>query len=371
MKFIKRLITLILILLIILLLRHLYSIFKEDNVSLGEFNLPFYSGTPDSIINVDNKSTFSAADISGISDSDSDSDSLAYSDTATSSNPYKYYYNQLDTNSKIIYSKLEANIPNLKKNNLKISFSTQFNRLLNQPNGTKELSKSFQAAVDAFFYDHPELFYIDLTQMSLYTKSTSFAGKTTYNVSIIPSSNNYLDSQFSTEASAEKAEKSVEAVRNSLVKKVSGDTYHKILQIHDTLVNILQYDSTLSRPNTHNIYGALIERKVVCEGYAKSLKYILDSLNIPCILVGGTATNSSGKTETHMWNYVQINDKWYGIDPTWDDPIIVGSSSKNTIRHDYLCKGSLVFNKSHVVSNTISEKGIKFKVPTLSVENYR
>ena len=53
MKFIKRLITLILILLIILLLRHIYSIFKEDNISLGEFNLPFYSGTPDSIMNID------------------------------------------------------------------------------------------------------------------------------------------------------------------------------------------------------------------------------------------------------------------------------------------------------------------------------
>ncbi len=361
MKFIKKLLTLILILLIILLLRHIYSTFKEDNVSIGDFNLPFYPGTSDSIINVTSPSTTSAADISGISDSIS----------STSKKLNKYYYNQLDSNAKIIYDNLETNIPNLKKDNLKINFSTQFNSLLNQTNGTKELSKSFQSAVDAFFYDHPELFYIDLTQMSLYTKSTSFAGKTTYNVSIIPSRNNYLDAQFPTEASAEKAEKSVEAIRNSFTNQVSGDTYQKILQVHDTLVNILQYDSTLSRPNTHNIYGALIERKVVCEGYAKSLKYILDSLNIPCILVGGTATNSKGKTESHMWNYVQINGKWYGIDPTWDDPIIVGGYSKNTIRHDYLCKGSLVFNKSHVVSNTISEKGIKFKVPTLSVENYR
>ena len=180
-----------------------------------------------------------------------------------------------------------------------------------------------------------------------------------------------MDSQFPTTEQAEIAEKKVEAVKNSFISKTSGNTYNKILQVHDTLVNMLQYDTTLSRPNTHNIYGALIEKKVVCEGYAKSLKYILDALNIPCILVGGTATNSKGKTESHMWNYVQINGKWYGIDPTWDDPIIVGGNSKNTIRHDYLCKGSLVFNKSHVVSNTISEKGIKFKVPTLSAKNYK
>lgn len=368
MKYIKTLITIILILLIILLLRHIYSIFIKDNVSLGELNLPFYSGTPDSIIDLSTPQTTSASDISGILDSESSVSETSH----ISNNSYKYYYNQLDTNSKIIYSKLEANISNLKKSNFKINFSTQFNQLLHQENGTQELSKAFQAAIDAFFYDHPELFYIDLTQMALYTKSTTFAGKTTYNISIVPSSNNFLDTQFPTSEQAELAERKVEAIKNSFINQASGDTYHKILQVHDTLVNTLQYDSTLSRPNTHNIYGALIEKKVVCEGYAKSLKYILDALNIPCILVGGTATNSNGKTESHMWNYVQIDGKWYGVDPTWDDPVVIsGKYKKNTIRHDYLCKGYLVFNKSHVVSNTISEKGVKFKVPTLSAENYK
>ena len=363
MKFIKRLLTLILILIIILLLRHLYSIFKEDNISLGEFNLPFYSGTPDSILNIDTNNSSSKTDISRVDDKTAASNK--------NSNSYKYYYNQLDNNSKIIYSKFESNISNLKNNNLKINFSTQFNKLLNQQNGEKELSKCFQAAIDAFFYDHPELFYIDLTQMSLYTKSTTFAGNTTYNVSIVPYSNNYLSNEFPTTSHAESAIKDVETIRNSFVKKASGNNYNKILQVHDTLINMIQYDSTLSRANTHNIYGALIEKKVVCEGYAKSFKYIMDALNIPCILVGGTATNSSGKTETHMWNYVQLDGKWYGVDPTWDDPIIVGGYSKNTIRHDYLCKGSVTFNKSHVISNYISEKEITFSTPTLSIYDYK
>ena len=361
MKFIKKLLTVILILIIILLLRHLYSVFKEDNISFEEFNLPFYSGTPDSILNLDINNSSSKADITRVDDKT----------TVSNKNLYRYYYNQLDNNSKIIYSKLESNISNLKENNFKINFSTQFNKLLNQPKGEKELSKSFQAAIDAFFYDHPELFYIDLTQMSLYTKSTTFAGTTTYKVSIIPNTNNYLSNEFPTSGHAENAIKEVEAIRNSFVKKASGNTYNKVMQVHDTLINMIQYDSTLARSNTRNIYGALIERKVVCEGYAKSFKYILDAMNIPCILVGGTATNSSGKTETHMWNYVQIDGKWYAVDPTWDDPIIVGGYSKNTIRHDYLCKGSITFNKSHVISNYISENGITFSCPTLSTYDYK
>ena len=327
--------------------------------------MPFYSGTPDSVLNLSTYTAFQSPDISGIENENS-------SNTQNKQKYYRYYYNQLDSNAKIIYEKLESNIDNLKKANYKLDFSTKFNDILNQSGGSGKLSVSFQAAIDAFFYDHPELFYIDLTKMSLYTKSTSFAGKTTYNVSIIPDNNSsYLDSTFSTEEIAIEAEKKVEAIRQSFINQVSGSNYDKVKQVHDTLANMIEYDRTYSRPNTHNIYGALIEKDVVCEGYAKAFKYILDSLNIPCILVGGEATNSSGKTVSHMWNYVQLDGNWYGIDVTWDDPIIVGGSKKNNIRYDYFCKGSSVFNKSHVISNNISDKGLDFKLPTLSTFEYK
>ena len=85
-----------------------------------------------------------------------------------------------------------------------------------------------------------------------------------------------------------------------------------------------------------------------CEGYEKSFKYILDSLNIENILVSGTATNSSGEIESHMWNYIKLNNNWYGVDVTWDDPIIIGGFSKNNLRHDYFLKGYTTFNKSHI-----------------------
>lgn len=48
-------------------------------------------------------------------------------------------------------------------------------------------------------------------------------------------------------------------------------------------------------------------------------------MNIPCIIVIGKATNTKGQTENHAWNYVQINEKWYAVDCTWDDPVIVGN----------------------------------------------
>lgn len=47
---------------------------------------------------------------------------------------YRYYYQQLDDTAKVIYSSLEYNLDNLKKENFVIDFSTKFNELLNKPN---------------------------------------------------------------------------------------------------------------------------------------------------------------------------------------------------------------------------------------------
>ena len=283
-----------------------------------------------------------------------------------------YYYKQLDSYGKIIYQTLYQNISNLKKENFVIDFGKKFNTLLNQPSGQLQLNHSFQSALDAFFYDHPELFYIELTNITLLMKYTTIGPITTYTVSLSPDSNrNYLSSTFTNEAQVDETIAKVENVRNTILKNTSSYTsdYEKIKEVHNTLVKTLKYES--NGKNIHNIYGSLVEKKAVCEGYAKAFKYILDSMGIPCILVCGTATNSNGQTENHMWNYVQLNNTWYAVDVTWDDPIIIGgSNNSSTIRHTYFCKGNSTFSKTHIPSGSISNEGQVFKLPTLASKNY-
>lgn len=296
-----------------------------------------------------------------------------YSNTSSSSTNNKYYYNQLGYNAKLIYTGLENNIDNLKKDNFKINFSTKFNDLLNQQNGKSILDRSFQAALDAFFYDHPELFYIDLTKITLYTKYTTIGSKTTYTVSLTPKDDkNYLADGFYSETQVDTAINQVQQIRNIIVSRVNGNNYNKALIVHDTLVDMLDYDQSINGINAHNIYGAFMEHSVVCEGYAKTFKYIMDSLNIPCILVGGVATNNTSTTESHMWNYIQLDGNWYGVDVTWDDPVIIGGSSKKSsrVRRDYFCKGASSF-KLHKADGKISQNGETFSIPILSSKNYK
>ena len=302
------------------------------------------------------------------------SDNPVYQPAEIVKSSTNYYYLQLDDTAKIIYNSLESNIENLKKENYVINFSTTFNDLLHKTSGEFELTRSFQSAINAFFYDHPELFYLDLTKILLNTKCISLGTLKTYTVEISPKDGkNYLSNEYKSEFDVDNAIKKVENARADIINTISAqDTaYEKIKKVHDKLVNSIEYDQTFSKNNIHNIYGALVEKEVVCEGYAKAFKYMLDSLGFECILVSGNATNYANETEPHMWNYVKLDDLWYGVDVTWDDPIIIGGFTSNNLRHTYFLKGYRSFFSSHEPNGKLSDNGMLFILPSLSIDNYK
>ena len=126
-----------------------------------------------------------------------------------------------------------------------------------------------------------------------------------------------------------------------------------------------------SSPGKSTVYGGLIDKEAICEGYARICKYMLDTLGVTNILVVGKATNSSGKTEEHMWNYVKLDDTWYAIDCTFDDPIVIGNGTIGyDVKHKYFLLGSDELFKTHVANKTISDNGKEITLPTLSKVNY-
>ena len=283
-----------------------------------------------------------------------------------------YFYSQLGEDAKKIYDAIENHIEEMKTGNYTIDMGDTFQELLEQEDGSARLEQAYQDAWDAINTDRVDLFYIDSSKVRLYTKQTTFWNHSTYTVSIGPVENsNYFAQGYTSKQMVEQTLAELENTKQTIVSQLTGNTYQKMAQLNTYLVDTITYDETLNRTNTRNIYGALIEKQVVCEGYAKALKYVLDAIDIPCVIVSGTATNTDGQTEAHMWNYVQIGENWYAVDPTWNDPVIVGggSPSKN-MKRAYLCKGQLTMQKDHVPNGRISQKGMVFHYPTLSQEDY-
>jgi len=284
----------------------------------------------------------------------------------------KFYYNQLDTYGKQIYYGIHENESNIRSGNYVIDFGTKFSDVLNSNNGSEILNTAYQSAWDAYACDNPSLFYLDATKMYLNIKSTTKGNKTTHAVNISSGSNpNYYAKGFQSKQQVDQCLIEIETIRNQINQSAKGNDYEKIKYIHNWLVDNISYDKSLSKNNTHNVYGALREKEVVCEGYAKAFKYLLDGLNIPCIMVTGVGVNSNGESESHAWNYVQINNMWYAVDVTWDDPIIVGGGkASEKDRYAYFLKGERTISKNHVISQNISPVGMKFSYPTLSSNDY-
>ena len=284
-----------------------------------------------------------------------------------------YFYSQLDTYGKTLYSRLYANLDNLKTGLYVVDFGTTFNELLHNQNGEKILTDAFQLSINALLLDHPEIFYLDVTKMYMFTETTkNFAG-TTYKISIGPDENNsYLLEGFGSQLDVLNAETNVKTILNSIVNSLNGTIYNKILQVHNYLVDNVVYDESITESAiSHTLYGALINRVAVCDGYAKAFKYILDNAGISCVEICGIAQNSAGESESHAWNYVLLNGRWYAIDVTWDDPIIVGGNGRLTdeLRYNYFLKGSDTFFATHQEDGYIVTNG-EFYYPVISVNGY-
>lgn len=285
--------------------------------------------------------------------------------------PEYLYYNQLDKYAKIIYDEFEKNLDNMKTGTYNIQFGRTFNDLLHEENGEEVLNNSFQLAINALNFDNPELFYLDVSKIYLLTRITTRLWVTTYEVEIGTNEDKkYLNESFNSEFDVKYAIKGIENEKNKIKDTLKGDTENQIKGVHDYLIENLEYDETISKDNIYNIYGALINKVTVCEGYARSFKAIMDDLGIPCIIVCGTAVNSNGETENHAWNYVQLDGKWYAMDITWDDPIIIGNGYVgNKLNYNYYLKGSNEFFENHTEDGNIIGDA-HFKYPTLSVTNY-
>lgn len=90
------------------------------------------------------------------------------------------------------------------------------------------------------------------------------------------------------------------------------DDYEKLKFFHDYLILNCETDTEYKYADT--IYGALVEKKALCEGYSKAFSYLCNLAGIENVIVTGQTYVA------HMWNMVKLSGNWYHVDVTWDKP---------------------------------------------------
>lgn len=101
---------------------------------------------------------------------------------------------------------------------------------------------------------------------------------------------------------------------SDLAAQAQGEEFHREWFLHDALCQLVTYDA--SAPNQHDAYGALVEGRAVCDGYAKAMALLLRMAGMEAGVAQGVMLETGAN---HAWNLVKVEGSYTWLDVTNDD----------------------------------------------------
>ncbi|MFC9541936.1 transglutaminase domain-containing protein [Lysinibacillus sp. NPDC056959] len=112
----------------------------------------------------------------------------------------------------------------------------------------------------------------------------------------------------------------------------------KIQAAHDFIVLSAEY-SKETEGSPYSPYTLLTEKKGVCQAYALVLYRMLEMQGFEVQYVPGKVGE-----QLHAWVLVKLDNAWYHIDVTWDDPL---PDHKGEVRYNYFLVSDRQLAKDH------------------------
>lgn len=197
-------------------------------------------------------------------------------------------------------------------------------------------------AVEAYKNDHPEVFWLK-SDFEYIDNDDSTSLFLSYSVQPDNADPDRL------KKAKEKFNKTVDKIVDGAPKNATD--YELELYANDYLVDNCVYDKEAAESeelegHENDAYGALVEKKAVCEGYSRAFQLLCNRLGVDCINISGTADG-----EGHAWNNVKLDGEWYEVDVTWNDT----DGDMEFPIYDYFNLPSDKFSESHSTSPLYSE----------------
>ena len=151
----------------------------------------------------------------------------------------------------------------------------------------------------------------------------------------------------------------IKAIEEFILKFIKPEMsdFEKEMQIIKYLVATVSYDEdeeyndTPEITDSYKAYGALINHKATCSGYAKAFDLIAKTCGLSSIVVTGTAKNSKGIEAPHAWNQIYLDGEWYNVDVTWEDPNTNIEVGFNQLFNNYINGTDVDFSVNHERDN--------------------
>lgn len=185
----------------------------------------------------------------------------------------------------------------------------QFN---NGPLTLSQLKHIFDKQIDGLLKRYPKLVYEGYTSVIMLGNKPTVHLKFSYPLKVTNTLKTY---------DLKTSRKVIQIINENIVSDM--EDYQREIKLFKYIIDNITYSKITSHnraavnatPMSHTMYGGLIDQSAVCDGYSKSLMYLLNAVGVPTNLMVG---HTSGGV-LHAWNLVQIQGDYYHVDATWAD----------------------------------------------------
>lgn len=192
-----------------------------------------------------------------------------------------------------------------------INYETELN--IEYSSSRKNLKNTIKSAIESVQSENEYVYFV----LKSYSYNYSYIKKNPITFITIKFS------YYETKSESDYVDTKSKEILRTIIKD-NMDDFEKEKVIHDWIVNNVTYDTS---KKIHSAYSALNSpNKTVCQGYALLTYRMMNNAGIQTIMVPG-----KGSGVSHLWNMVNINNNWYHLDVTWDDPI----NNQNKLYYNY------------------------------------
>lgn len=125
--------------------------------------------------------------------------------------------------------------------------------------------------------------------------------------------------------------------------KSEWNELEKVLYTNDFLCKKCEYATDIIN-SSHTLYGALVDKKPVCDGFSHAFRYLLKQ-------IGMEASIATSNSMNHAWNLVKIDNEYYHIDVTWNDTLYNGIKGVGITAYEFFLASDNAFENERKVSH--------------------
>jgi len=218
------------------------------------------------------------------------------------------FYNQLNSVEKVVYDCLYEHSDQEKP---EIEFQVVIEKYI------EKAKVNMERVMTSLVFDNPQLWWIESYAISLKNGYRDISEHEVLEITLLTVNFMTKDSLFTlTPEEIYEMNKEIETETEILLYQIHllgiHSKYGLLKFIHDYIIRNTVYDDA-SPGITHTIYGPLVKHIGLCSGYSETMKFIAAFFGVNVVIA---------RSLSHEWNFVLINNKWYSMDVTWDDPAI-------------------------------------------------